>query len=204
MESAAWFASTVAFALSMSVSPGPNNTMLTASGAAWGFRRTLPHMAGITVGFPVMLLGVALGAGTVLRAFPWIQDLLRWIGTAYLLWLAWHIAVARPVASGDRPATGRPFGFIKAALFQWVNPKAWVIAAGGAVTFLTATGPAVLTQAVTLAAIFLLVSFGSTALWTMAGVGAARLLRTPSALRGFNLALALLLVVSLVPLFLGE
>lgn len=195
-----WYFSTIAFAVSMSATPGPNNTMLTASGAAWGFRRTVPHMAGITVGFPAMLLAVSLGAGEVLRSRPWLHDALRWAGAAYLLWLAWHIAAARPAAAGQGEAGGRPLGFGQAALFQWVNPKAWIIAAGAMVTYTTATGPALLAQCGTLALIFLLVSVPSTAAWTMAGVGAARLLRTPSAQRWFNLALAGLLVASLVPL----
>ena len=203
MDDAAWYASTVAFAVSMSATPGPNNTMLTASGAAWGFRRTLPHMAGVTVGFPVMLLAVSLGAGEVLRSHAWLHDGLRWVGAAYLVWLAWHIASARP-SSNPGKASGRPLGFGRAALFQWVNPKAWVIAAGGVVTYTTATGPALVAQAATLALIFLLVSVPSTAVWTLAGVGASRLLRTPAALRWFNLALAGLLVASLLPLLVGE
>ena len=203
MDDMAWYASTVAFAVSMSATPGPNNTMLTASGAAWGFRRTVPHMAGITVGFPAMLLAIALGAGEVLRARPWLHDALRWIGAAYLLWLAWHIASARP-SSGPGKAGGRPLGFARAALFQWVNPKAWVIAAGAVVTYTTASGPALVAQAATLALIFLVVSVPSTAVWTLAGVGASRLLRTPAALRWFNLALAGLLVASLLPLLWGE
>ena len=198
-----WFASAIAFAVSMSATPGPNNTMVTASGAAWGFRRTLPHMAGVTVGFPAMLLAVALGAGEVLRSRPWLHDALRWVGAAYLLWLAWHIATARPATPGQAPA-GRPIGFAKAALFQWVNPKAWVIAAGSVVTYTTATGNALIAQAAMLALIFLAATFACTAFWTMAGVGASRLLRSPAAVRRFNLVLAGLLVISLVPLLQGE
>ena len=197
-----WYISTAAFALSMSATPGPNNTMLTASGAAWGFRRTVPHMAGITVGFPAMLLAVSLGAGEVLRSRPWLHDALRWLGVAYLLWLAWHIARARPAVAGQSRSSGRPLGFGQAALFQWINPKAWVIAAGAVVTYTTASGPALLGQAATIAAIFLVVSVPSTAVWTMAGVGASRLLRTPASLRVFNLVLAGLLVLSLAPLVL--
>ncbi len=195
-----WYASTIAFAISMSATPGPNNTMLTASGAAWGFRRTVPHMAGVTVGFPAMLLALSLGAGEVLRTRPWLHDALRWLGAAYLLWLAWHIASARPASAGDTRKPGRPLGFGQAALFQWINPKAWVIAAGAVVTYTTASGSALLVQAATLAAIFLLVSVPSTAVWTMAGVGASRLLRTPARVRAFNVVLAGLLVASLVPL----
>jgi threonine/homoserine/homoserine lactone efflux protein len=200
----AWFASVIAFAVSMSATPGPNNTMVTASGATWGFRRTVPHIAGVSVGFPLMLLAVAFGLGELLRTRAWLQDGLRWVGAAYLLWLAWHIAAARPTAPGEGKPSGRPIGFWRAALFQWVNPKAWIIAAGAVVTYTTATGGAVLAQAVILAAIFLLITLPCLTFWTMVGVGAARVLRSPAAVRRFNWALAGLLVVSLIPILRGE
>jgi threonine/homoserine/homoserine lactone efflux protein len=200
----AWLASAVAFAVSMSATPGPNNTMVTASGATWGFRRTVPHIAGISLGFPVMLLAIALGLGEVLRTRPWLQDALRWVGAAYLLWLAWHIATARPAAPGTAQAAGRPIGFWRAALFQWINPKAWIISAGAIVTYTTATGGAVFAQAMALAAIFLLTTVACVSFWTLAGVGAARVLRTPAALRGLNWVLAGLLVISLAPILRGE
>lgn len=206
-----WFASALAFAVSMSATPGPNNAMLTASGATWGFRRTVPHMLGISAGFPVMLAAVALGAGELLRAHPWAQATLRWAGAAYLLWLAWRIATARPAPPRDRGerassgrAAGRPLSFMQAVLFQWINPKAWVIGLAAVMTQTTASGTALVAQAVLLAAIFVPVILLSGALWTLIGVGAARLLRTPSALRRFNVAMAALLVASLLPLLWGE
>jgi threonine/homoserine/homoserine lactone efflux protein len=201
----AWFASAVAFAVAMSATPGPNNTMVAASGANWGFWRTLPHILGISVGFAVMLVAVALGAGELLRTRPWAHEALRWIGACYLLWLACRIAVARPKApAGPARAGGRPLGFVRAALFQWMNPKAWVIAAGAIVTYTTGNGGTLLVQAALLAAIFLVIILPAAALWTLIGVGAARLLRTPRALRRFNLAMAALLVASLLPLLRGE
>ena len=99
-EGFAWFASATAFALSMSGSPGPNNAMVTASGANWGFRPTLPHMLGISIGLPVMLVAVALGMGEALRSWPWLHDALRWVGAAYMLWLAWKIGSADPDPAG--------------------------------------------------------------------------------------------------------
>lgn len=201
----AWFASALAFAVSMSATPGPNNAMVTASGATWGFRRTVPHMLGIAIGFPAMLVAVALGAGEILRAHPWAHETLRWVGAAYLLWLAWKIGTARVVDGAASAGKGgaRPFGFVQAALFQWVNPKAWVIALGAVVTYTTAGGAALVGQAALLAAIFVLVTLPVLALWTLVGVGAARLLRTPASLRRFNVAMAALLVASLVPMVLG-
>jgi len=200
----AWFASATAFAVAMSATPGPNNAMVTASGATWGFWRTLPHMLGITVGFAVMVVAVALGAGEVLRAYPWAQVVMRWLGAAYLLWLAWHIATAQPNAPEAAGSRARPLGFWRAALFQWINPKAWVISFGGVVTYTSAGGGGVTAQAVLLGVIFLLVTLPSTAVWTLIGVGAAKLLRTQAALRRFNVAMAALLVASLVSIVLGE
>ena len=198
---AAWFASAAAFAFAMSATPGPNNAMVTASGASWGLRRTIPHIAGITVGFPTMILAVALGAGGILRTYPWLQEGLRWVGGSYMLWLAAKIARADPVLV-DRTevsAAGKPLGFFQAAMFQWVNPKAWIAAVGAVVTYTTG-GTALIGEAVALVLIFGLICPPVILGWTLVGVGAARLLRTRRALRRFNYAMAALLVASLIPL----
>lgn len=197
---ATWLLPATAFAVSMAATPGPNNVMVAASGANFGLARTLPHMLGIAIGFPAMLVLVALGAGAPLRAWPVLHTALRWVGAAYLLWLAWHIAITRPTppARDGAPRTSRPLTFLQAAAFQWVNPKAWVIAAGAIVTFTTAQGDSPLLQSLLLAAIFLAVTFPAVALWAGIGAGAARLLRTERALRAFNLCMATLLVASLV------
>jgi threonine/homoserine/homoserine lactone efflux protein len=202
-----WLGATFAFAVSMSASPGPNNAMVAASGATWGFRRTVPHMLGISLGLAAMLVAVALGAGEVLRAHPWLQGLLRWVGAAYLAWLAWRIATAdvgttAPLSQGA--AGSRPFSFIQGALFQWVNPKAWMVALGAVGAYITASGAGFITQAALLAGIVFLVTLPAVAFWTMVGVGAGMMLRTRAARRAFNLAMALLLVASLVPLLLGQ
>ncbi|WP_207536662.1 LysE family translocator [Sabulicella rubraurantiaca] len=197
MEGAGWLAAVTGFAFAMAATPGPNNAMVTASGANWGFRRTVPHILGISLGFPFMFLAVALGAGEALRLLPWLNGVLRWVGAAYLLWLAWRIATAVPATGKE--AHGRPFSFLQAALFQWVNPKAWMIALGGIAAYATGEGSAFLVQAALLTAIFTAVTLPVVAFWTLAGVGAARFLRSEAALRRFNLAMALLLVLSLVP-----
>ena len=203
-EGLAWFASATAFAVSMSGSPGPNNTMVTASGATWGFRRTVPHMLGISLGLPLMLVAIALGMGELLRAWPWLHDAMRWAGAAYMLWLAWKIASADPdPARPDQGGAGHPLSFLQAAAFQWVNPKAWVVALGAIAAYTTATGLALVGQAALLGAIFLVVTLPLVAAWTLVGVGAARLLRTRRALRLFNLAMAGLLVASLLPMLAG-
>lgn len=202
----AWFLSAFAFAFAMAATPGPNNAMLTASGATWGFRRTVPHMLGIAIGLPLMLVAVALGAGQVLRANPWAQEVLRWAGATYMLWLAWKIARARPAPKQEAPSApaGRPLNMLQAALFQWINPKAWVTAVGAVVTYTSGSGAALTAQAAVLAAIFLAVSVPVTTFWTLVGVGAARILRTQRALRRFNLAMAALLTASLLPLLFEE
>jgi threonine/homoserine/homoserine lactone efflux protein len=210
VEGLAWLASAIAFAVSMSATPGPNNAMVTASGATWGFRRTVPHMLGISFGFPAMLVAVALGAGEVLRARPWLHEALRWAGIAYLLWLAWKIGAAEPETPGEaasdkgQGSASRPLSFAQAALFQWVNPKAWVIELGAVAAYTTGAGSGLVAQTAVLALIFLLVTLPTVALWTLVGVGAARVLRTRRALRAFNLAMAALLVLSLAPMVLGR
>jgi threonine/homoserine/homoserine lactone efflux protein len=199
----AWLGATFAFAVSMSASPGPNNAMVAASGASWGFRRTVPHLLGISLGLAAMLVAVAFGAGEVLRANPWLHAVLRWVGAAYLLWLAWRIATAEigADASASHAASGsRPLSFLQGALFQWVNPKAWMVALGAVGAYITATGAGFFTQAALLAGIVFLVTLPSVAFWTMVGVGAGMALRTRRALRAFNMAMATLLVASLVPL----
>ncbi|WP_043363406.1 LysE family translocator [Belnapia sp. F-4-1] len=189
----AWLASATGFALAMSATPGPNNAMVTASAVNFGLRRSLPHMLGVSLGFPVMLVLVALGAGEVLAASSSLQAGLRWLGAAWMVWLAWKIATAAPPETGTAPQ-GRPMTFLQAALFQWVNPKAWVIAGAAILAY----GASLL-----LAAIFALAAFASLAFWAVVGLGAARLLRSPAALRWFNRAMAALLLLSLVPVLRG-
>lgn len=193
----AWLLSATGFALSMCATPGPNNVMVAASGATFGFKRTLPHMLGVAIGAPFMLVAVALGMGQLLQAIPALQTAMKWTGTIYLLWLAWNIARAKPTKAGIA-ATSRPLTMLQAGLFQWVNPKAWIIALGAVATYTTAEG--VLGQSLLLAAIFVVVTLPAVAFWTMTGVGAARLLRTERSLRAFNLVMAALLVLSLLPL----
>jgi threonine/homoserine/homoserine lactone efflux protein len=193
MEGAAWLAPAAGFALAMSATPGPNNAMVAASAANFGLRRTLPHVLGISLGFPAMLVLVGFGATELLAASPGLQTALRWVGAAWMLWLAWRIAGAEPSLPGAE-ARSRPMTLAQAALFQWVNPKAWLIAGGAIASF---------GNSAWLAAIFVVAAFGSLLVWAAIGLGTARLLRTPKALRWFNRAMALLLALSLVPMLLG-
>lgn len=207
----AWLASALAFAVSMAGTPGPNNAMLTSSGSLWGFRRTVPHMLGISIGFPFMLVAVAAGAGGLLRDHPTVLTVMRWLGAAYLLYLAWRIATAHP-RPGNQPhgnrtpsetPAGRPLNFMQAALFQWVNPKAWLVTISALATVATAAGHPSLGRAFALAAVFLAVTLPITAFWTLVGVGVARVFSSERALRVFNVAMAILLVGSLVTVLVG-
>ena len=194
----AWFGSVFAFALAMAATPGPNNAMVAASGARFGVLRTMPHMLGITLGFPVMVLAVALGAGQMLAANPWLHTMLRWVGAAYILWLAWTIAQPHERTEPGVEEERRPLGLLAAALFQWVNPKAWIIAVGAVVTYTGAGAP--LAQTLVMAGVFGIVTLPAVLFWTAVGAGAGRLLRSQRALRRLDLSMAALLVASLIPI----
>jgi len=124
----------VGFAFVSSITPGPNNTMLLASGVNYGFRRTMPHIAGISLGCMVMLLLVGLGLGQAFAAVPLLYNALRYTGALYLLWLAWKIATAGAMTV-QGASDGQPLTFWQAAAFQWVNPKAWIMVVGAASTY---------------------------------------------------------------------
>ena len=119
--------------------PGPNNAMLAASGATFGFRRTQPHISGVAIGFPAMLFAVALGMGGLFERWPELAGILRWLGAAALIYVAWRIATAGGPEAGAGRA--RPFSFWQAVAFQWVNPKAWVICLAIAAQFVTGATP---------------------------------------------------------------
>jgi threonine/homoserine/homoserine lactone efflux protein len=201
MPDLGWLAAATGFAVSMSATPGPNNAMVAASAANFGLRRTLPHMLGVALGFPLMLVLVALGAAEALHRSPGLQAGLRWAGAAWMLWLAWALATAPPPNIAARPATAQPMRLWQAALFQWVNPKSWIIATGAIATY-TGTAAGVLADALALAVIFAPMAFLAQFAWAALGRGVARVLR-PAALVWFNRVMALLLVASLLPLLAG-
>jgi len=183
-----------AFAFVSSITPGPNNLMLMASGANFGLRRTVPHMLGVGIGFGLMLVLVGLGLSGLFAAWPPAALILKVVSVTYLLWLAWKIANAAPPE--DRAAAGKPMTFLQAAAFQWVNPKAWTMSLS-AVT-LYAPGREV-ASVLMVALVFGLVNMPSVAIWASMGVQMRRFLKTPARLRRFNIAMALLLVASLYP-----
>ncbi|MBA1202639.1 LysE family translocator [Pseudomonas capeferrum] len=195
------FTAFVLFAFVSSITPGPNNTMLLASGVNFGVRRTIPHAIGISVGFMVMVLAVGFGLGEVFKAVPSLYTILRYAGAAYLLYLAWKIATSGPLAS-DTAGSRKPLGFWGAAAFQWVNPKAWVMAVGAITTYTPAQGYVM--NVIVIAAVFALVNLPSVGVWVMFGSALRNILREPRWLTLFNLVMAALLVISLYPLLFVE
>lgn len=187
------------FGMVSSITPGPNNTMMLASGVNFGVLRSLPHLLGITIGFCVLVLATGLGLHAVFELWPVLQTLLRYGGGAYLLWLAWKLTTAGP-PTGSGVAPGRPLGFWGAAAFQWVNPKAWVMALGAVSTFLPGGSAAGVGALLTLVAIFGLVNAPCVFCWLAFGNGMRSLLQRPAWLRTFNLVCAALLVASVWPM----
>lgn len=188
----------VGFAFVTSITPGPNNLMLMASGANFGFRRSIPHMLGIGIGFVVMLVIVGLGIAGLFEAFPIAHDVLTVVSIAYLVYLAWKIATAAPPAGSAGKA--RPMTFLQAALFQWVNPKAWAMAMTAVTVYAPTREPAAI---LLVGAIFGLVNLPAVSSWTVLGQQMRRLLTNRIRLRIFNGAMALLLLATMYPFVAG-
>ncbi|EPH0528243.1 lysE type translocator family protein [Pseudomonas aeruginosa] len=185
------------FAFVTSVTPGPNNTMLLASGVNFGFVRSIPHILGISCGFFIMVMAVGFGLGTVFEAYPVLYTILRYVGAAYLLYLAWKIATSGP-AGNDLEGRGKPLSYWGAAAFQWVNPKAWVMAVGAISTYTPLQG--YFTNVVVISTVFALINAPTIGIWAGFGSMLRNVLRDPRWLRVFNVGMALLLVASLYPI----
>lgn len=170
--------------------------MLLTSGVNFGFRRTIPHMFGIAFGFCILLLSVGFGLREVFQSFPVMEIVLKMAGGLYLLYLAWRIANSGSVGKGE--SVGQPMSFIAAALFQWVNPKAWVMAIYAMTAF---TGqPDFLTSVLIVAAAFTVINLPSVSVWCGFGVALRDWLSHPARLRAFNITMAIFLVASLYPM----
>lgn len=189
------------FAVVTLFTPGPNNLMLMASGLNYGFGRTQPHVAGVALGFGFLNLAVGLGLGGVFAAFPALQTGLKYVGAAYLMFLAWKIATAAP-PSEERAGGGRPMTFLQAAAFQWVNPKAWVMALGAVTTYSAIALYPV--NVIGIAGLFATLGFFSAWMWVVFGLGLKQVIRNARLVRAVNVFMALLLVASLVPVFAGS
>ena len=192
------FLALLVFAFTTSITPGPNNMMLFASGVNFGFVRTIPHMCGIGVGFLVLLLAVGFGLGALLETVPLVYTVLKFAGGAYLVWIAWKIGTSRSL--GESAGATRPMSFLEAAAFQWVNPKAWVMAIGAVSTYAAISDFPL--NMIAIATVFGTLGTISAIVWVLFGTALKRFITDRRAVRIFNLTMAGLLVLSLVPVFL--
>jgi threonine/homoserine/homoserine lactone efflux protein len=188
----------ILFATVMYFTPGPNNIMLLSTAVTYGFRRSLPHIAGITIGFAFMIGAVGLGLGAIFIAYPVLQTILKYAGAAYLIYLAVAIAMSGPVKPGQDNRRG-PMTFWGAAMFQWINAKGWVMVIGTITTYAAiASFPWNITIQV---AISLFLGAASCTVWALFGTALRPLLSSERTVRIFNIVMAVLLLASLYPVF---
>ncbi|OBQ74766.1 LysE family translocator [Mesorhizobium erdmanii] len=191
------FLALLVYAFVTSITPGPNNLMLLASGVNFGIARTVPHMLGISIGFLILLLAVGFGLGAVLTAFPALHNALKIAGAAYLLYLAWKIAMSRSLSTKGEVAA-KPMRFIDAAAFQWVNPKAWVMALYAMAVYTNPDHPFISVALISIA--FAVVNLPSVSIWAGFGTALRGFLSDQVRLKWFNIAMGVLLAATLWPM----
>jgi threonine/homoserine/homoserine lactone efflux protein len=184
------------FAASTTVTPGPNNIMIMTSGLNYGVKSSIPHLLGICFGFPAMVIMVGLGFSVIFETYPLFHEVIKVLGVVYLLYLAWLIASSSSTALEGKKS--KSVSFTQAALFQWVNPKAWVMATS-AVSAYTSIASDLFSQVVIIALVFFIVSFPCIGVWLFFGVGLKKYLNSSKNQKIFNLSMALLLVASVLP-----
>lgn len=194
------FGSLLLFSAASLFTPGPNNIMMMASGAHFGFRKSVPHMLGVMLGFPLMTLLAGFGLGAILQRYPLIHEILRVAGAAYIGWMAWKIANTKTLHEKDDAPT-KPLSFMQAVLFQWVNPKAWTMVTSTIAAYTTAGGSFNMELAI-IVGCFLVIGIPSACTWTLGGKLMAKLLHSPRRFRIFNLTMATLLALSIITIFL--
>lgn len=176
----------------MAITPGPNNVMLTASGANFGFRRTVPHLLGIATGHAIQMIAVAAGLGALFAAWPVLQTLLQWVGAAYLIFLGWKLIRSGEVRAGHAP---QPVTFMQAAAFQFVNPKAWVMSLSGAALFLP-EGMGLMLATAAIVSVMVIVNVPCITVWAVFGSALRGLLTRKPARLAFNIAMAVALAAT--------
>jgi len=189
--------SIISFAFATAMTPGPNNFMLLSSGLTFGYKKTLAHIVGVMVGFPVMIVAVGLGMGTVFEMYPALYDILKVVGITYLLWMAWKIATSSS-SMGSDDEVKKPFTLLQAMLFQWVNPKAWVMVITAMGSFITSQEHAFL-QVLVIAFTYLCIGFLSTNFWALGGVYLQKFISNTKSVKMFNRVMAVLIVLSVLP-----
>jgi threonine/homoserine/homoserine lactone efflux protein len=186
------------FAFVSSVTPGPNNFMLLASGLNFGFLTSIPHILGISIGFMIMVMAVGLGLAQIFSYYPLSYIAMKWIGAAYLLYLAWGIATSGAPSIDSEKDKSKPLSFVSAAAFQWVNPKAWVMAVSTFSTYVP--GKANVVVIIGVSVLFAIINVPCVTAWALFGVNMRKLLQVAKYRRIFNISMALLIITSLIPL----
>ena len=189
--------SMVLFACVTSITPGPNNMMVLASGVNFGYRKTLPHLLGISIGHAFMCIMVGLGLGEMFTTWPITYTVVKVLGFLYMLYLAWGVAHSAALPSSHESAQAKPLGFWGAAAFQWVNPKAWVMALAFFVNFLPQDAGVAAVVAASL--LFCVVNFPCVSVWALLGAKLRHYLQVDHYRKIFNVTMAVLLVASMVP-----
>ncbi|EGT3586126.1 LysE family translocator [Proteus mirabilis] len=189
------FLSLAIFSFVTSITPGPNNIMLLASGINFGFKRTMPHAIGVSLGFFVMLLAVGIGIGALIKSSPIIYNILKYLGALYLLWLAWKTAISHSVEQNSNKQ-GSPLTLLEAALFQWINPKSWMMAISGITLYTSPQYPYI--SMLLVAIIFTLINFPCVAIWATFGHSLRERLKNPKILKLFNFIIGGLLALSAI------
>ena len=192
--------SIILFGIVAAFTPGPNNIMIMASGLNFGVRASMPHFFGICFGFTAMFFTLGFGLGYVFELYPRLHEFIKVFGVVYLLWLAWLIANSAP-SSKNNSASSKPLTFMRAALFQWLNPKAWVMVSGAIATF-TSAGENIDLQILLIGAVFFLCTFPSAGTWLYFGHLLGEVINNPKQQKIFNVAMALLLLLSILPIVL--
>lgn len=180
------------FGFVATVTPGPNNFMIMDSGLNFGVKKSLPHYFGICLGFPIMVLVVALGFGVVFLKYSWLRQVLKVIGTAYMLYLAWKITLS---TGSSTNSIAKPLSFFQASIFQWINPKAWLMAIGAISIFTISSN--YLYNAIAVSSLFLMICIPCTGIWLMGGVSLQSLLKEENYRKWFNIIMAICLVISI-------
>ena len=189
------------FAAIAAYTPGPNNTLLMASGVNFGFRRSLPLIAGVAIGFPLMIGLVGLGLGRVFETYATLYTALKYAGAAYMLYLAWKIATSQPSGSSETSGN-KPLSFVQMALFQWINPKGWIMSVTALSAYTSAN--AYYTGVAVVVATFVFMGLTSAIAWALFGSGLKQVMSDPRYFRMINVGLAVLLLASLVPMLLAD
>lgn len=185
------------FSIATSMTPGPNNIMLLSSGLTFGYKKTIPHILGVVIGFPLMTIFVGLGLGTFFELYPFAFKILKVLGILYLLYLAWKIANSEPKFK-ENNENSQALKFLPIVLFQWINPKNWIKIITAISVYVTSVEHAS-TQIIVITSIFFITVLFSANSWALGGVVLKKLIKSDVGIKRFNIIMAILLVLSILP-----